>query len=238
MKPYISKKTLFASITLSALVLAGLYAMRPEQASSSRAVSALPDTPSTSTTNNTLITSKPGASEIPAGRIQQAASSNDKTVLEEPESAVARSGQDIDIAALEKSHQASLTQRDLALPPPTAKNVMTEATGEYADQINQQLVLLKAQSENSLPPDVPADSHPPSGKNVIAEPQGENSREVSQQALIDKAKAEGYALPEVAPDSHPPTGKNVASEPQGEYAREISQPALIDKAKADGYPFP
>lgn len=238
MKPYISKKTLFASITLSVLVLAGLYATWPEQASSSQAMSALPDTPSTSTTDNALITSKPGAQEIPAGGIQQTASSNNKTALKEPEGAVTESGQDIDMAALEKSHQASLTQRDLALPPPTAKNVMTEATGDYADQINQQLVLLKTPSESPLPPDVAADSHPPSGKNVFAEPQGENAREVSQQALIDKAKAEGYPLPEVAPDSHPPTGKNVISEPQGEHAPEISRPAPTNKTEEDGYPYP
>lgn len=209
--------------------------MPPEfRASSSQTASALPDTAITSATDNALVTSKTSIHEIPASGIQETASS-DKTVPKEPEDVFTNHGQDIDMAAHEKSHQASLTQRDLALPPPTAKNVMTEATGEYADQINQQLVLLKAQSESLLPPEVASDSHPPSGKNVIAEPQGENIREISQQALIDKAKAEGYPLPEVAPDSHPPTGKNIASEPQGDHAREINQPALIDKAKADGY---
>ena len=132
----------------------------------------------------------------------------------------ARPERDEDFAMLEKSNRVTLTEIELALPPPSSETVMAAATGEYADQINPQFILKKAKSEGYFPPEVAPDSHPPSGGNVVFEPKGEYAHEVNQKTLIDKARREGYSLPEVAPASHPPSGKNVASKLQGENTHE------------------
>ena len=229
MKAYISKTSVLAGVALSALISASLYFVSPEfPAPSSHDPSTL-----SGTASNTAVEGS-SAREVPISNLQGAVSLDNNTVRTTQQDD-ALSDSDKDFSMLEKSNQVQLTRRDLELPPPSGKNVMSEATGEYADQINQQIVLHNAKSEGYPPPEAAPGSHPPSGQNIAADPQGENAHEISQQALIDKAKSEGYLPPEVAPDSHPPSGKNVTSEPQGENVQEISQHALIDKAKSEGY---
>lgn len=224
MNAYISTKGVLAGIAFFALVSATIYFVNPESSElPSHPHSALSGTATESTVKSTTPPLKSSMHEV------QAINTQVTTTID------AQSDSDTAFAMLERSNQIPLTARDLALLPPSGTNVMTEATGEYADQINLPVGSHNEIAESDLPSEVASNSHPPGGKNVTSEPRGENSGEVNQQALIEKAKYAGYLPPEVAPDSHPPSDKNVTLEPQGENAQQVSQQALIDKAKAEGY---
>lgn len=200
MKNYISNKTIFVGVALAALVSASIYFVNsqhtilPAKEQLTLRTTAIEDK-NKATTRLTVI------AEV----------ANRDNSIEATEQVAARPERDEDFTMLEKSNRVTLTESELALPPPSSENAMIAATGEYADQINSQFIFKKAKSEGYFPPEVAPDSHPPSGENVAFEPKGEYAHEVNQKALIDKARGEGYSLPEVAPGSHPPSGENVAS---------------------------
>ncbi len=234
----ISKITVYASLMLGAVVSASIYFMNPD----------LPSSPSLDHITQPNATAEDHSAsaapllkntaheihvEVPTNDTPMAIPSANKSVHQEQDEASLA-----DMVMLAKSNQIPLNSHDLDLPLPSSKNVMAEATGEYADQINLHSVIHKAWIGGDPPSEVVPGSHPPTGNNIASEPQGENADEVRQQALIDKAKSAGYLLPEVAPDSHPPTDKNVASESEGENSHEVNQQALIDKAKSMGLLLP
>ena len=209
MKNYISNKIIFVGVALTALVSASIYFVNNKH-SALPANEPLTLRATTIEDNNKATTRLPPITEI----------TDRENSTEATEQVAARPEPDVGFAMLEKSNRVTLTESELALPPPSRENVMVAATGEYADQITPQFILKKAKSEGYFPPEVAPDSHPPSGENVAFEPKGEYAHEVDQKALIDKARGEGYSLPEVAPGSHPPSGTNVTSKLQGENAHE------------------
>ncbi|MBI3186284.1 MAG: hypothetical protein HYZ31_00280 [Gammaproteobacteria bacterium] len=209
MKNYISSKTMIAGVALGVLVSAGIYITHDNSITlPDNEQTALP--PSTAEDiNNTTTT------PIPVVKIADWNAS-----IETREQVNTRAKQEEDFASLEKSNRVQLTEAELALPAPSGENVITEATGEYADQINPQGILQTARQEGYFPPEVDPDSHPPGSNNITSERQDKYAHEVNQQALINKARLEGYSLPDVSPDSHPPTGENVTSKLQGEKSPE------------------
>lgn len=234
MKTYIPNKTVLAGSALFALFSASLYYVIPESS-----ISSAPDqSVSLSITNSAIVEDPPApitssfkntTHDVPTSD-SQGAIPLDKTIVRVEQENLSPDS-DKDFAMLEKNNQPALTTYDLTRPPPSSKNVMDNAIGEYADQINQQIVFQGGGSAGALPPEVAADSHPPSGKNVAVLSQGDNAHEVNQQALIDQAKLDGYLLPEVDAASPPPSGTNVLAEPQGENAQEITQHAQTDAPK-------
>lgn len=195
MKKYISSKTVLVGTAFIALVSASIYFVNPEFSASSShdhsrlSGTAAEDNIATATSSPKNVTHEVQVSDTQGGAVYL----DNNTGREEQDNTL--SDKDKDLAMLEKRNQVQLTERDLALPPPSGVNVTAVLTGEYADQIYPQAIFDKAKSEGYLPPEVAPDSHPPSGKNIASESQGENAQEVSQQALIDKAKTEGYLPP-------------------------------------------
>lgn len=233
MNAHISKPGALFGIEFSAFIASIVYFVNPEPVTS--------PTPNflTKTDNAAAVKVERPASTL-TGSVPQPRVTTPSADIANPTlhttPAVAESGKGVSLS--EDNHDTQLSERALALPPPSGKNVMAEASSEYADQINPAVVVHQLGSEGELPADVSPDSHPPSGKNVTSQPHGEYSTEVNQHALISKAKQAGYFLPEVPTDSHPPTSKNVTAEPEGEYALEISQHALVDNAKSESDPLP
>ena len=226
MKAYIPRKAILAGSALLALFSASLYYVIPESSPSSTQHQPV----SSSAANSIVVEDRAvsGASQLKNTVHDIQASASQGVIALDNNTAEAKQPQpaavsDQDLARLEKNNQPALTPYDLTRPTPSSKNVMDKAMGEYADQINPQIVFKGGSSIGELPPEVAPDSHPPSGKNVAGLSQGDNAAEINQQALIDKAKLEGYLLPEVDPGSLPPSSKNVVAEPQGENAQEIIQ---------------
>ena len=212
MKNHISAKTMTAGVALGVLVSAGIYITRDNSITlPDNKQTALPS--STAENNNDTTTTR-----IPVVKI-----ADWNTSIETRGQDNTRAKQEEDFAILEKNNRVQLTEAELALPAPSGENVITEATGEYADQINPQRILQTARQEGFIPPEVDPDSHPPGSNNITSERQDKYAHEVNQQALINKARLEGYSLPDVPPDSHPPTGENVTSKLQGEKSLESTE---------------
>ena len=219
---HISKSGALFGIAFSALIAAIVYFVNPESVTS-------PAPNSLTRPDNAAA----GTVERPAsaltGSLLQTRVTSPSADIPNPALHATSAVDDKDTALLEDNNQTQLSERDLALPPPSWKNIMAEATGEFSDQINL-VVVVHNPAEGEQPADVSPNSHPPREENVTSQPRNEHSSEVNQHALIRKANLEGYFLPDVPADSHPPTGKNVTFEPEGEYAREINRHALMDNA--------
>lgn len=152
MKEYISNKTVLVGIAFFALVSASIYFVNPEfSASSSHDNSTLSDTAAEDNIATATSSLKNVAHEEQVSDSQGAVYLDNNTGRKEQDDTI--SERDKGIAILEKRNQVQLTEFDLALPPPSGKNVTGELTGEYADQINPQDIVDKAKSEGYLPPE-------------------------------------------------------------------------------------
>ncbi len=105
---------------------------------------------------------------------------------------------DKDFALSEKNDRPSPTEPETTITPVLDDNFNAPAVGEYADQINQQDIIDKAESkgyqaqlteqESAIPPI--------SNKDVSAKSTGEYADQINQQDILAKAKLEGYHSPE------------------------------------------
>ncbi len=100
------------------------------------------------------------------------------------------------------------TEDYISVPSPTVDNMTPEATGEYADQINQQSIYAQAQADGLLIVSSDIEELIPSDKNIELTLGDELDPEVDQHEIVSRAELEAFQLPEVDPDTHPPTEVN------------------------------
>ncbi len=113
---------------------------------------------------------------------------------------------------------------DINAPEPTLENMHVKPTGQYADQIDQEAILKKAEADGLIPAKPRPAEHQPSHKNETAPAKEEFSEQIDQQRILEQARLDGHLAAPTNDDQTQATKENISTMPDGDYAQEINPP--------------